>query len=73
MFWIGTVVALDVSAILVFGVLKWMLLRVQLQSRGIKGELEQKADAAISSGQPSRRFETQIPQRVRSKFWSSAI
>jgi hypothetical protein len=50
MLWNGTVVALAVSAIPVFGVLKWMLLQVQIQSRGIIGEFEQKADTAISSG-----------------------
>lgn len=38
-------------ALLAVGVLTWMVLWMQRQSRGIKGELEQKADAAISSSQ----------------------
>lgn len=38
-------------ALLAVGVLTWMVLWMQRQSRGIKGELEQKADEAISSGQ----------------------
>lgn len=40
-----------VVALLAVGVLTWMVLWMQRQSRGIKGELEQKADQAISSGQ----------------------
>lgn len=40
-----------IVALLAVGVLTWMVLWMQRQSRGIKGELEQKADQAISSGQ----------------------
>src|SRR3972149_5354708 len=40
-----------IVALLAVGVLTWMVLWMQRQSRGIKGELEQKADEAISSGQ----------------------
>ncbi len=38
-------------ALLAVGVLTWMVLWMQRQSRTIKGELEQKMDAALSSGQ----------------------
>lgn len=38
-------------ALLAVVVLTWMVLWMQKQSKGIKGELEQKADAAISNGQ----------------------
>ena len=40
-----------IVALLAVGVLTWMVLWMQRQSRGIKGELEQKAGQAISSGQ----------------------
>ena len=40
-----------VVAMLAVGVLTWMVLWMQRQSRGVKGELEQKPDDAISSGQ----------------------
>ncbi len=40
-----------VVALLAVGVLTWMVLWMQRQSRGFKSELEQKADEAISSGQ----------------------
>ncbi|MBI3359689.1 MAG: FTR1 family protein [Chloroflexi bacterium] len=38
-------------ALLAVGVLTWMVLWMQRQSRTIKGELEQKVDAALSTGQ----------------------
>ena len=38
-------------ALLAVGVLTWMVLWMQRQSRGIKVELEQKVDAALSNGQ----------------------
>lgn len=40
-----------IVALLAVGVLTWMVLWMQRQSRTIKGELEQKMDAALSSGQ----------------------
>lgn len=38
-------------ALLAVGVLTWMVLWMQRQSRGIKGELEQKVDITLSQGQ----------------------
>ena len=38
-------------ALLAVGVLTWMVLWMQRQSRGIKGDLEQKVDMALSQGQ----------------------
>jgi high-affinity iron transporter len=83
--WIGTVVALAVSALqeipllegasteffeavvalLAVGLLTWIGFLMQRQSRGIKGELVQKAYAAIS-GNPAFAQDSSLTQTVKS-------
>lgn len=64
-------------ALLAVGVLTWMVLWMQRQSRGIKGELEQKADAAISSGQAfalgSLAFVSVLREGVETALFLSAL
>jgi len=64
-------------ALLAVGVLTWMVLWLQRQSRGIKGELEQKADAAISSGQAfalgSLAFVSVLREGVETALFLSAL
>lgn len=66
-----------VVALLAVGVLTWMVLWMQRQSRGIKGELEQKADAAISSGQAfalgSLAFISVLREGVETALFLSAL
>ena len=66
-----------VVALLAVGVLTWMVLWMQRQSRGIKGELEQKADAAISSGQAlalgSLAFVSVLREGVETALFLSAL
>ena len=66
-----------VVAMLAVGVLTWMVLWMQRQSRGIKGELEQKADAAISSGQAlalgSLAFVSVLREGVETALFLSAL
>ncbi len=64
-------------ALLAVGVLTWMVLWMQRQSRGIKGELEQKADEAISSGQAfalgSLAFVSVLREGVETALFLSAL
>ena len=64
-------------ALLAVGVLTWMVLWMQRQSRGIKGELEQKADEAISSGQAfalgSLAFISVLREGVETALFLSAL
>jgi high-affinity iron transporter len=66
-----------VVALLAVGVLTWMVLWMQHQSRGIKGELEEKADAAISSGQAlalgSLAFVSVLREGVETALFLSAV
>lgn len=66
-----------VVALLAVGVLTWMVLWMQRQSRGIKGELEQKADEAISSGQAfalgSLAFVSVLREGVETALFLSAL
>ena len=66
-----------VVAMLAVGVLTWMVLWMQRQSRGIKGELEQKADAAVSSGQAlalgSLAFVSVLREGVETALFLSAL
>ncbi|HLD93281.1 MAG TPA: FTR1 family protein [Anaerolineales bacterium] len=66
-----------VVALLAVGVLTWMVLWMQRQSRGIKGELEQKADAAVSSGQAlalgSLAFVSVLREGVETALFLSAL
>ncbi len=66
-----------VVALLAVGVLTWMVLWMQRQSRGIKGELEQKADEAISSGQAlalgSLAFVSVLREGVETSLFLSAL
>lgn len=66
-----------IVALLAVGVLTWMVLWMQRQSRGIKGELEQKADAAISSGQAfalgSLAFVSVLREGVETALFLSAL
>ena len=66
-----------VVALLAVGVLTWMVLWMQRQSRGIKGELEQKADDAISSGQAfalgSLAFVSVLREGVETSLFLSAL
>ena len=64
-------------ALLAVGVLTWMVLWMQRQSRGIKGELEQKAEEAISSGQAfalgSLAFVSVLREGVETALFLSAL
>ncbi len=66
-----------VVALLAVGVLTWMVLWMQRQSRGVKGELEQKADEAISSGQAfalgSLAFVSVLREGVETSLFLSAL
>ncbi len=66
-----------VVALLAVGVLTWMVLWMQRQSRGIKGELEQKTDEAISSGQAlalgSLAFVSVLREGVETALFLSAM
>ncbi|MHB8776602.1 MAG: FTR1 family iron permease [Anaerolineales bacterium] len=66
-----------VVALLAVGVLTWMVLWMQRQSRGIKGELEQKADEALSSGQAfalgSLAFVSVLREGVETSLFLSAL
>lgn len=66
-----------VVALLAVGILTWMVLWMQRQSRGIKGELEQKADDAISSGQAfalgSLAFVSVLREGVETSLFLSAL
>jgi high-affinity iron transporter len=66
-----------VVALLAVAVLTWMVLWMQRQSRGIKGELEQRADAAISSGQAlalgSLAFVSVLREGVETALFLSAM
>ena len=66
-----------VVAMLAVGVLTWMVLWMQRQSRGVKGELEQKADDAISSGQAfalgSLAFVSVLREGVETALFLSAL
>ncbi len=66
-----------VVALLAVGVLTWMVLWMQRQSRGIKGELEQKTDEAISSGQAfalgSLAFVSILREGVETALFLSAM
>jgi len=66
-----------VVALLAVGVLTWMVLWMQRQSRGIQGELEQKADEAISSGQAfalgSLAFVSVLREGVETSLFLSAL
>ncbi len=66
-----------VVAMLAVGVLTWMVLWMQRQSRGVKGELEQKADEAISSGQAfalgSLAFVSVLREGVETALFLSAM
>lgn len=66
-----------IVALLAVGVLTWMVLWMQRQSRGIKGELEQKADEAISSGQAfalgSLAFVSVLREGVETALFLSAL
>lgn len=64
-------------ALLAVGVLTWMVLWMQRQSRSIKGELEHKADAAISGGQAfalgSLAFVSVFREGVETALFLSAL
>jgi len=64
-------------ALLAVSVLTWMVLWMQRQSRGIRGELEQEADAAISSGQAfalgSLAFVSVLREGVETALFLSAL
>lgn len=64
-------------ALLAVGVLTWMVLWMQKQSRGIKGELEHQVDAAISSGQAfalaSLAFVSVLREGVETALFLSAL
>lgn len=66
-----------VVALMAVGVLTWMVLWMQRQSRGIKGELEQKADEAISNGQAfalgSLAFVSVLREGVETALFLSAL
>jgi high-affinity iron transporter len=66
-----------VVALLAVGVLTWMVLWMQRQSRGIKSELEQRADEAISSGQAfalgSLAFVSVLREGVETSLFLSAL
>ncbi len=66
-----------IVAMLAVGVLTWMVLWMQRQSRGVKGELEQKADEAISSGQAfalgSLAFVSVLREGVETALFLSAM
>jgi high-affinity iron transporter len=66
-----------VVALMAVGVLTWMVLWMRRQSRGIKGELEQKADEAISNGQAfalgSLAFVSVLREGVETALFLSAL
>jgi len=66
-----------VVALMAVGVLTWMVLWMQRQSRGIQGELEQKANEAISGGQAfalgSLAFISVLREGVETALFLSAL
>jgi high-affinity iron transporter len=64
-------------ALLAVGVLTWMVLWMQRQSRGIKGELEHKVDLALSRGQAyglaGLAFVTVLREGLETALFLSAI
>lgn len=64
-------------ALLAVGVLTWMVLWMQGQSRGIKGELEQKVDVTLSQGQAfglaGLAFFTVLREGLETALFLSAI
>ena len=64
-------------ALLAVGVLTWMVLWMQRQSRHIKGELEEKVDAALTQGQTfalaSLAFVTVLREGLETALFLSAV